>query len=252
MKITVINGSMRKGNTYGVTQAVLEYLLSQKDVEITEINVADLNLPFCCSCHQCFGKGEEFCPHNKTVGIVAKAIENCDGLIISGVCYAMHVNAAVKNLIDHLAYFFHRPRLFNKVGMVITTTAGAGENVVAKYLQQVLGHWGMGKAILLPLKIQTAEFSLTDKQKKQILASANQFYSNIKIGKLSPPSFVSVIVHNSFRAHAAISPPLSESDSAYWRDSGFEDKVYPRRIGVAKYLMGRLIYPIMKSVFKKI
>jgi len=252
MKITVINGSMRKGNTYGVMQAVLEHLRAQKDVEITEINVADLNLPFCYSCHACFEKGEEFCPHSETVGTAAQAIENCDGLIISGVCYAMHVNAALKNLVDHFAYFFHRPRLFDKVGMVITTTAGAGENIVAKYLQQVLGHWGMGKAILLPMKIQTAEFSLNDKQKRQVLFNTNKFYNHIKNGKLSSPSFVNVIVHNSFRAHAAISPPLSECDSAYWRDSSFADKVYPRKISVMKSLVGKLIYPIMRNIFKKV
>lgn len=252
MKITVIHGSMRKGNTYGVTQMVLEHLRLYKDIEITAINIADLNLPFCRSCHVCFAKGEAFCPHSKTVNMVAKAIENCDGLIISGVCYAMHVNAAMKNLIDHFAYFFHRPRLFDKVGMVVTTTAGAGENIVAKYLRQTLGHWGMGKALLLPVKIQTEKFSLTDKQKKQVRTAAGKFYNAISQDKLSPPSLVSVIVHSSFRAHASISPPLSECDTAYWRDSGFADKVYPRKISMAKSLVGKLIYPIMRNIFKKI
>ena len=221
MKILVIHGSMRKGNTYGVTQAVLERLRTYEDIQINEINIADLELPFCCSCHACFSKGEEFCPHSAIVGSVAKAIENCDGLIVSGVCYAMHINAAMKNLIDHLAYFFHRPRLFNKVGMVITTTAGAGENVVAKYLRQTLGHWGIGKAILLPLKIQTEKFSLTDKQKNHVCVTADKFYFDIKSGKLSPPSFVSVIVHNSFRAFTSIEPNSSECDAVFWRNSDF-------------------------------
>jgi len=174
-KITVIHGSMRKGNTYGVTQAVLECICAYGDVEINEISVADIDLPFCCSCHICFSKGNDFCPHKDIIGMVAKAIEDCDGLIISGVCYAMHINAAVKNLIDHLAYYFHRPRLFNKVGMVITTTAGAGENIVAKYMRQVLGHWGIGKAIILPMKIQTEKFTLTDKQKERVRIAADKF-----------------------------------------------------------------------------
>ena len=251
MKITVINGSMRKGNTYGVTQAVLEHLRSHNDVEITEFNVADLDLPFCTSCHICFDKGEAFCPHYDVVSTVAKAIEDCDGLIMSGVCYAMHINAATKNLIDHFAYLFHRPRLFDKIGLVITTTAGAGENIVAKYLRQVLGHWGMGKAILLPMKIQTPTFLLNDKQKSQVSTATNKFYAAIKKEKPFPPSLISVVVHNSFRGHASISPPLSECDSAYWRDSGFADKVYPRRIFVVKFLVGGLIYPIMRRVFKK-
>jgi hypothetical protein len=181
---------------------------------------------------------------------VAKAIEECDGLIVSGVCYAMHINAAVKNLIDHFAYFFHRPRLFGKVGMVIATTAGAGEGRVAKYLRQTLGHWGMGKAMVLPVKIQTEKFGLTAKQQKRIHAAADKFYRNIKTGKLAPPSLVNVIVHNGFRAHAAIEPSLSPCDCAYWRESGFAHRVYPRRIGAGKWLIGKMMYPIMRMVFK--
>jgi len=252
MNITVIHGSMRCGNTYNVTQAVLAQLRVHNDVNITEISVAELNLPFCRSCHVCFDKGDAHCPHRAALAPVAQAIEGCDGLIVSGVCYAMHINAAMKNLVDHFAYYFHRPRLFGKVGLVVTTTAGAGEHRVAKYLRQVLGHWGMGKPLLLPVKIQTEKFSLSAKQKKRIHATADKFYRNIKAGKLAQPSLVSVIVHNSFRAHASVTPPLSPSDSAYWRESGFAHKVYPRRIGAGKWLLGKLIYPLMRTVFKNV
>ncbi|MCL2532211.1 MAG: NAD(P)H-dependent oxidoreductase [Oscillospiraceae bacterium] len=252
MNITVIHGSMRRGNTYNVTQAVLQQLRAHDDVTITEISVAELDLPFCRSCHTCFGKGEAFCPHRATLGPIAQAIEGCDGLIVSGVCYAMHINAAIKNLVDHFAYYFHQPRLFNQVGLVITTTAGAGDVRVGKYLRQVLGHWGMGKPLTLPMKIQTEKFMLTAKQQTRIHATAEEFYRNIKTGKLAQPSLTSVIVHNSFRAHASVTPPLSPCDSAYWRNSGFAHKVYPRSIGAGKWLMGKLIYPIMRSMFKRI
>jgi len=221
-----------------VTSAVISLALKRK--------------PICCSCHACFSKGDEYCPHNAVVGTVAKSIEECDGLIISGVCYAMQLNAAMKNIVDHLAYYFHRPRLFNKVGMVVTTTAGAGENIVAKYLRQTMGHWGVGKAILLPMKIQTEQFALTEKQTERVRIAAERFYYDIKNGRLSPPSFMSVIVHNSFRASASVTPPLSECDCNYWRGSGFADKVYPRKIGVLKWLTGRMMYPLVRKMFSKL
>jgi len=82
MKITVIHGSMLKGKTYSVTQAALAHLWTYDGVQITEISVADMGLPFCCSCHTCFGKGEEYCPHSAVVSSVAKVIEDCDGLIM--------------------------------------------------------------------------------------------------------------------------------------------------------------------------
>ena len=252
MKITVIHGSMRKGNTYGVVSAVLERLHSYDDVEVSEISVADLDLPFCVSCHACFSKGEQFCPHRAIIRPVADAMENCDGLIVSGVCYAMQINAAMKNVIDHLAYYFHRPRLFTKIGMVVTTTAGAGEKTVASYLRQTMGHWGMGKAILLPIKIQTEKFTLTKKQKERIRIAADTFYRKIKEKKLASPSIASVAVHNAFRGNSSLTPPLSECDGAYWKASGFIQKIYPRRVGLLKLFVGRITYSMMRSLFGKI
>ena len=252
MKITVIHGSMRKGNTYGVVSAVLERLRSYDDVEVSEIRVADLDLPFCASCHACFSKGEQFCPHRAITSPVADAIENCDGLIVSGVCYAMQINAAMKNLIDHFAYYFHRPRLFTKMGMVVTTTAGAGEKAVAAYLRQTLGHWGMGKAIRLPIKIQTEKFSLTEKQKASVRTAADKFYIHIKEKKLPSPSIASVAVHNAFRGNSSLTPPLSECDGAYWKASGFIEKIYPRRAGLLKLFVGRITYSMMRKVFGKV
>lgn len=251
MNITVIHGSMRKGNTYGVTQAVISHLREYHDVKITEINVSDLDLHFCLSCHTCFTKGEHLCPHSGTVGEVARAIENCDGLMVSGVVYSMHINAAMKNLIDHLAYYFHRPRLFDKIGMVISTTAGAGEKRVTKYLSEVLGHWGISDATSLSLKIQTSDFSLSDKQKEKVRITADKFYDRIKNRKLSSPTFASVAVHNAFRGMNFVSPPMSECDFAYWNSSGFADKVYPRKVGFVKKAVGGLVYSIMKKVFQK-
>ena len=251
MKIAVIHGSMRKGNTYSVTQAVLKHLRTNKGVEITEIHVSDLELPFCRSCHTCFGKGEGLCPHRKTVGMVAEAMESCDGLIISGAVYAMQINAAMKNLIDHLAYYFHRPRLFNKIGMVISTTAGAGEKRVAKYLSEVLGHWGISGSVMLPLKIQTPEFSLSDKQRERIRMAADKFYDKTKNKKLSQPTFSSIAVHNAFRGTSSLIKPFSECDAAYWRESGFADRIYPRRVGIIKSIVGLLAYSVMKKVFSK-
>ena len=249
MNITVIHGSMRKGNTYSVTGAVLERLRERGDVTITEFRVGDLDLPFCISCHTCFTKGEDYCPHSEALKPVRDALEASDGIILSGVCYAMHLNAAMKNFADHFAYYFHRPRMFNKSGMVITTTAGAGDSVVAKYLRQTLGHWGVGKAYILPVKIRTEKFSLTDKQAKRVNAAADRFYSNIKNRKLRPPSFSDMAVHNAFRASSSIENPISECDAAYWKASGFSERSYPRKTGFVKTFAGWFIYKFMRSFF---
>lgn len=251
MKILVIHGSMRKGNTYQLAQAVINRLEKHEDVHIEEISVQDMDLPFCRSCHVCFTKGEKLCPHRDVVGRVSDAIESCDALVLSGVVYSMHLNAAMKNLIDHLSYYFHRPRLFDKKGLVVTTTAGAGEKSVANYLQAVMGHWGVGNIKTLSCKIQTVPFSLTEKQQQAVDKTADEFYSIILHNKNAQPSMESVAVHNAFRGMSSGSVSISECDRAYWNETGFVNKVYPRRIGIVKTAMGAMTAKVLRRVIGK-
>ena len=138
MKILVVHGSLRKGKTSALTNEVMGILSSKADIDFTEVHAGDLNLPFCTSCHICFKKGEEFCPNYASYRTVYKTLLDSDGVILSGVTYMWSLNAAMKNLLDHLSFNFHRPVMFGKRGMVIATSSGAGEKNVAKYLRTVL------------------------------------------------------------------------------------------------------------------
>lgn len=251
MKILVIHGSMRKGNTYKLTQAVIEKLMLNKDVHLKEISVSELNLPFCMSCHVCFEKGEERCPHRNIVGGIAEEIETSDALIVSGVVYSMHLNAAMKNLIDHLSYYFHRPKLFDKKALVVTTTAGAGEKTVAKYLASIMGHWGAGYIKSISCKIRTVPFSLTEKQQSAVNKVSDEFYNAISHNSFTAPTFGSVAVHNSFRGMSSGSVVVSECDRDYWQQTGMKDKVYPRRVSVVKAAVGSVTAKVLKKVISK-
>lgn len=251
MNIFVIHGSMRKGNTYNLTQLVLKKLRTYENVTIDEISVANLDLPFCLSCHQCFERGEDKCPHFNILHPIAEKIENCDALIVSGVVYSMHLNASMKNLIDHLSYYFHRPRLFEKKALVITTTAGAGDKTVAKYLQSTLAHWGISGSSRLNIKIQTVPFSLNEKQSKKLDKVTANFYNTIKNNILSSPSTNALIVHNSFRGMSAADVPISEYDKAYWQNSGLYNKVYPQKVNFLKSVLGTIVYKLMKKIMSK-
>ncbi len=251
MKILVIHGSMRRGNTYKLAQEVIASLREKKDVQIDEIEVKKLELPFCASCLTCFSKGENKCPHAETVQDVANRIKQSDGIILTGVVYSLHLNAAMKNLIDHLSYFFHRPCLFDKKGMAITTTAGAGENKVAKYLQSVMSSWGMSGILRLSEKIQTEPCVLTEKQKQRAKSSADKFYDLIEGDINTPPSFMVVCTYNAFRAMSLANNAYSKTDKEYWQSCGFGDKVYPRKISIVKKFVGHMTYAALKSFMEK-
>lgn len=248
MKITVIHGSMRRGNTYALTQAVLERLKAHGDVELTEFRVSELELPFCASCHLCFERGEDACPHRAILRPVTDAIESCDALVASGVVYALHLNAAMKNLIDHLAYYMHRPRLFDKQALVVTTTAGAAERAVAKYLRHILNEWGITTVRSLSLKIQVKPFSLKPKQRARMERVADAFYEDVKQRRLAPPDFRTVILINAFRGMNSAEKAISPYDQAYWRETGMVDQPFPRRISPAKAAVGNLMAAVMRRV----
>jgi len=71
MKILIIYGGTRLGNTWRATSLVKEDLQNySKDIEFEEILLKDLNLPYCLGCSQCFRKGHTNCPHNGTIQMI--------------------------------------------------------------------------------------------------------------------------------------------------------------------------------------
>ena len=254
MKILVVHGSMRKGNTYALTREITGRLLAMPDVELNEIFVSDLGLPFCCSCHLCFEKGEENCPHYGIMQGVKAAFDECDGVIISGVSYMWAPNAAIKNLLDHMAYGFHRPAFFGKKGMVISTAAGVGEKAVAKYLKTVLGQWGINGALIFTQNAKQRELqgggeAAKAKAGAKLDRAAERFYSLIKSGRPLPPSVKNITVHNSFRVMSLSGYSGSERDTLYWQQDGFHNKAYPVKAGPV-YLIGAIMHGLVRFMLK--
>ena len=251
MNILVIHGSMRKGNTYALTQEIVKRLKVKPDVECMEISVKDLELPFCGSCHVCFAKGEENCPHYEIMRRVEAALLECDGVILSGTTYMWSLNAAMKNLLDHLAYMFHRPALFGKYGMVIATSAGAGEKGAAKYLKTVLGQFGINGAVILTQNAKQKSMVSVEKLEKNYDKAAERFYKTVTSKRFIHPALKSIAVHNAFRAMAQSGFTDSERDTAFWNTPEM-NKAYPVKAGAFKRMMGAIIYGMVKGLTKMI
>ncbi|MCL2392854.1 MAG: NAD(P)H-dependent oxidoreductase [Oscillospiraceae bacterium] len=246
MKILIIHGSMRKGSTYALTAEIMTRLATKPNVEFIEMSVADLVLPFCISCHLCFTKGEEFCPHYCIMKDVQAAFAACDGVILSGTTYMWALNAAMKNLMDHLAYGFHRPEFFGKKGMVIATSAGNGEKNTAKYLKTILGQWGINGAISVTQNFKEQKLKSPKRSAAKLDCQAEQFYQLIASKKPVAPSFRSIAVHNAFRAMSLSDFTGSARDTQFWQQKEF-DRVYPTTVGPVKYIFGAMVCSVVKS-----
>jgi len=237
---------MRKGSTFALTKEIMDRLAAKPNVTLTEMHVAELNLPFCISCHLCFTKGEEFCPHYGIMKEVQSAFTECDGVILSGTTYMWALNAAMKNFVDHLAYGIHRPAFFGKKGMVITTSAGNGEQSVAKYLKTVLGQWGINGAISVTQNFKEQKLKSPERRAAKRDRQAQQFYQLIASKKPVDPSFRSIAIHNAFRAMSLSDFAGSVRDTQFWRQKEF-DRAYPVKIGSIKTVFGALVCGAVKS-----
>lgn len=192
MKITVLHGQSHKGSTYNITRLFLDKL-SDESTEITEFFMTKDAPPFCIGCFNCFMKGEDKCPHSGIVQPIAKSIDEADLLVFESPCYVFGMSGQLKTLFDHLAFRWmsHRPyeKMFNKVGLCISTSAGAGEKNVIKALKQQLFWWGVPRAYGYSKKVGASSWEDVKPKKraqidKEVAKLANQVSRNI--GNVKP------------------------------------------------------------------
>ncbi|HOI12433.1 MAG TPA: flavodoxin family protein [Methanoculleus sp.] len=106
MKILVIMGSPRKGNTYQAAQRIEEVMRSLGDVEFEYLMLRDVGLEPCRGCLTCFTWGEERCPVRDDAPAVGQKLSDADGVIFASPVYGLAVTGLMKTFIDRFSYLF--------------------------------------------------------------------------------------------------------------------------------------------------
>ncbi|WP_261854393.1 flavodoxin family protein [Clostridium folliculivorans] len=172
--MVVLHGQMHKGSTYNITKLFLDKL-SDKNPEITEFFMPKHTPGFCVGCFNCFTKGEDACPHADTVQPIVKEMEKADLLILESPCYVFGMSGQLKTFLDHMGYRWmpHRPheRMFSKIGLVISTAAGAGTRKVTKDLKNNLFYWGVPKTYCYGKHVGALNWETVKPEKKKQIES---------------------------------------------------------------------------------
>lgn len=257
MKYLIIDGSAHNGNTYRLQELVKQELTElDAQAEFQEIRLRDCNLPFCLGCSLCFRKGHSHCPHNAMIQPIMDGIEQSDGVIFSFPTYNMQLPALMKNLVDHLCFALHRPRYFNKIGLVLTTTGGVGAETAAKYLAGTVEGLGFNHCYQLPIAaISWNDYQPTEKHCKLYKKITNRFYRTIVDKKLRSPTFGTLIPYNLLRGMSHAYRPGTEyayQDGVYWEETGLIHRAYAPQIPlpIHKLLFGNLFYLLGKTMSK--
>ncbi|MDW7656907.1 MAG: DUF4003 family protein, partial [Bacillota bacterium] len=149
MEITMIHGQRHKGSTYHAARSLADKI-TLADTTVHEFFMPTNGPDFCVGCYGCILKGEEKCPHAAQVQPIIAAMCRSEVIILDSPTYCYEMTGQLKTLLDHFAYLWlsHRPRgeMFRKIGVVISTAAGAGAGVVTKSLarqMQKKNTWNM-------------------------------------------------------------------------------------------------------------
>jgi len=225
MKVLVVMGSPRKGNTYTAVKRIEEHL--SEDLEFEYLMPGDVSLRHCLGCFTCFERGEEHCPIKDEAHAIKQQMHDADGVIFASPVYGMNVSGQFKVFVDRFSYIFHRPCFFDKKALLITTAGAIGHKEVLKYMDLVARGWGF--EVVCEAGLTTPPDSmitepLKQKNEKKLLEAAERFRSALKRDEPRKPSFNDIL---DFRGGRGVFEELGDkfpTDYRYWKERGWLDK----------------------------
>jgi Multimeric flavodoxin WrbA len=242
MKVLVIMGSPRKGNTYQAAKKIEKFMQSLGDVEVEYLMLKDANLSQCRGCFVCTMEGEDHCPFKNESSAIEQKMHDADGVIFAAPVYGMNVPALMKTFIDHFSYIFHRPRFFDKKALLLSTTGALGLKEVLDYLKLVARAWGFEVSHSVGLATPPLSFRGQQDQEnnRKLKEAAFGFYNSFHKKRRSP-TLKDIL---DFRGSKACFSELGLSypvDYAYWKEKGW---LNPE----AKYYVDMPINPVYNVI----
>jgi multimeric flavodoxin WrbA len=242
-KVTAFIGTQRRGATYRAVQELEAGLRHRLDVDFEYVFLDDYSLEFCRGCKLCFDKGEEHCPLKDDRDVLLQKMADSDGVVFATPNYAFQVSARMKNVLDRLAYLYHRPRFFGKTFTAVVVQGFYGGGTIRKYLEDT-GE-GFGFVVTKGASVTTLE-PMTERQQRKISremnAAAERFHEGLMRSGPPSPSLFRLFVFRMSRMNVRCLLDERARDFRYYREEGWleSDYYYDTSLGSVKKLAGIL------------
>ena len=232
MKIVVVHGSPRKGNTFKATEFFKDEMRKQGPIEFVDFFLPKDLPEFCCGCMNCFLRGEEKCPHADQTLPILEQMVSADALIFTTPVFALSLSGCMKSFLDHFAYIFivHRARseMFTKKAFIISSTVGAGTKAAMKTISTSLKYWGLNRVYTYSFATFGDEWDNMNATKKvkfesQLKKKAVMFYKEVASGKRHSPY---LLIRTMFLISKFIIKKYTDDsslDKKYWIEKGWYD-----------------------------
>lgn len=236
MKITVINGTEKRGVTYKLKEQFLERF--RPNVQIAEYYLPKDCPSFCAGCTSCFMKGEDTCKDYSYISAIEKSLLEADLIVMTSPAYVMHTTGAMKALLDHFGYRWmpHRPapEMFKKRAVIITQCLGAGARSTAKDIKDSLSWWGISKIGVFSgaLMGDVVWDKLSEKKRKSLTNGINKLARKFAKINYSKPVHTKLVIKIKFGLCRLIQKKVHRSgkgglDCKYWQERGWFGKNRP-------------------------
>ena len=236
MKITVINGTAKKGVTYHLKEIFLDEFRGK--AEITEFYLPKDGPGFCSGCTTCFRGGEKLCKDAGCVQKIEKALLEADLLVFTSPAYVFHTTGAMKALLDHFGYRWmpHRPakEFFGKRAVIITQCLGAGAASTARDIKDSLAWWGMTDIRTCSFKLMSEIDwdKLPEKKRAEMTGKLVRLARKMASVDYSRPARTGIVARAKFYAVRMLQTDLGKAnpeytDFKYWRDNGWIGSARP-------------------------
>lgn len=223
--ISIVSSNRKNGNTEQLVGLVEEELRSKhENLEIERISLGREELKICLGCRACFDKGEEFCPLKDDLLSIRDKIINADGIILASPVYVEDVNGIMKNWIDRMAFYCHRPGFAGKTAVILTTSGAGSTSRALNTMKFALMSWGV--YIDGQYKFRTGELMKPEEMKNlyshKIKKISDRLFYDVKEQKALKPTFLSLII---FRVQQICwqkeNKPKNTFDYTYWKSKGW-------------------------------
>lgn len=235
MKITVINGTEKRGVTCKLKEIFLERF---ETADITEFYLPKDCPAFCAGCTSCFMRGEDTCKDHSYINAVEQALLQADLIVMTSPAYVMHATGAMKALLDHFAYRWmpHRPaaEMFGKRAVIITQCLGAGAKSTANDIKHSLSWWGISKIGVFQgaLMSDIVWNNLPEKKRKRWTNKIDRLARKFAKINYSKPAHTKITTKIKFELCRFIQKRVRKSgnaglDNQYWENNGWLGKNRP-------------------------
>jgi len=224
MKIVVLIGSPRKGNTFHACEEFREHLQKICNAEFEYIWLKDARIEPCKGCFVCFPRGEDTCPnHGDDVHVIEQKMLDADGVIFASPVYSMNVSGLMKTFIDRLSYTGHRPRFFGRKAFFLATTGIMGAKDVLKYMRTIAWAWGFEYAgsagLITPNGVVPRERA--EKNTQLLKEGAQLFSAGLLRTTQRRPGVMDVLHFSMGRGNFSQMETVSPADYRYWKSQGW-------------------------------